>query len=178
MFSARKILPIIAEMYEILPIGSHGGRGGSSANQLLTKTDALPYGSYYEPSDPGSGGGGSGGYGGGSITVLAQGEVEIDGILNVDGGDASSTGGGGAGGSIYINCDHMSGAGVISARGGKGSGGGGGGSGGRIAIHHSTQDFRGTTVADGGIAGQCIFFLSLSLSLFSSPELKAHNVIL
>ena len=56
----------------------------------------------------------------------------------------------------------MSGAGVISARGGKGSGSGGGGSGGRIAIHHSTQDFRGTTVADGGIAGQLLYLLVLS----------------
>ena len=154
--------------------GSHGGRGGSSAEQLLTNTDALPYGSYHEPSDPGSGGGGTGaGQGGGSISIIASGDIEIDGILSADGEDATSTGGGGAGGSIYINCDSMEGAGVISARGGKGSGTGGGGSGGRIAIHYSTQSFYGTTVADGGIAGQWTFllillFLSFFLSFFIS----------
>ena len=74
----------------------------------------------------------------------------------------------------------MSGAGVISARGGKGSGSGGGGSGGRIAIHHSTQDFRGTTVADGGIAGQllyllvsfCFVFLLLLENLAQIPKVR------
>lgn len=72
----------------------------------------------------------------------------------MDGGDATSAGsGGGSGGSIYIDCDHLSGAGVISARGGKGNNGGGGGSGGRMALRHGTQDFRGFTVADGGISG-------------------------
>ena len=136
--------------------GSYGGRGGSPANSLLTDTDSVPYGSYYQPVDAGSGGGNSGGgSGGGSISIIASKSVEIDGILKVDGGDATSSGsGGGSGGSIYIKCYHMDGAGVISARGGKGSGNGGGGSGGRIAIHHSRQSFQGVTVADGGITGE------------------------
>ena len=116
----------------------------------------MPYGSYYQPVEAGSGGGNSwGGSGGGSISIIAIKSVEIDGILTVDGGDATSSGGGGgSGGSINIKCYHMAGAGVISARGGKGSGKGGGGSGGRIAIHHSRQSFQGVTVADGGIAGE------------------------
>ena len=99
---------------------------------------------------------------------MASGTVEIDGILTADGGDAISSGsGGGSGGSIYIVCDHMSGAGVISARGGKGNDGGGGGGGGRISIDHGTQDFRGTTVADGGIVGKCKELTSIQLLSWS-----------
>lgn len=136
--------------------GSHGGRGGSPENRFLTREDSVPYGSFHEPTSPGSAGGGTGaGKGGGRIKIEASDSVTIDGILTVDGSDATGTdSGGGSGGSIWIICDHMTGAGVISARGGTGSNGGGGGAGGRISIHHDTQDFRGQVNADGGMAGE------------------------
>ena len=140
-----------------LILGSYGGRGGSPKNKLLTVDDPAGYGSYHAPTDPGSGGGGScNANGGGAIKITASGTVEIDGILTANGKDASGSGvcGGGSGGSIQIVCDHMDGNGVLSVRGGKGINGGGGGAGGRIAIQHETQDFRGTAVADGGIAGK------------------------
>ena len=138
----------------------------------------MPYGSYYQPVEAGSGGGNSGGgSGGGSISIIASKSVEIDGILTVDGGDAtSSSSGGGSGGSINIKCHHMDGAGVISARGGKGSGNGGGGSGGRIAIHHSRQSFQGVTVADGGIAGESTWVDPEGVGQgVRTPPLKNHK---
>ena len=148
----------IADFYLIFP-GSFGGRGGCVKNDFLFQRDSECYGSYHAPADVGSGGGGPlGGNGGGGIKITANDTVEIDGILSADGSDAtgSDSNGGGSGGSIHIVCDHMDGAGVISARGGKGINGGGGGGGGRVVIHHETQDFRGTVVADGGIAGELL----------------------
>ena len=147
--------------FNLIP-GSYGGRGGSAKNKFMIEDDSKSYGSYHAPTDIGSGGGGtSGGHGGGAIKITASGTVEVDGILSANGKDAtgSGPGGGGSGGSIQIICDHMDGVGVITARGGKGINGGGGGAGGRIAIHHETQDFRGTVVADGGLAGKLVTWL-------------------
>ena len=138
------------------PTGGYGGRGGSPANNFLSATDSVAYGSLEGAPYPGSPGGGTGaGNGGGAIMINATHDVIVDGLLTADGGHATSGGGGGSGGSIHIDASIIKGYGTISARGGDGASDGGGGGGGRITLKHSDTSFTflGVTTADGGLGG-------------------------
>ena len=144
---------------------------------FLTRSDAVPYGSYLQPEDLGSGGGGDGGgRGGGAVIVNASDAVKIYGVLSADGGDATSgVSGGGSGGGISIDCDRLIGNGVISARGGSGFGGGGGGSGGRITITHELLQYTGRMIADGGITGNLRLKIKLNDWLLADTCPQAAN---
>ncbi|MEA2604010.1 MAG: large repetitive protein [Acidobacteriota bacterium] len=129
--------------------GSHGGRGQDSIDP--------PYGSLFEPQEPGAGGiiGNSllepPGSGGGVVRVSAQGPMLIDGAILANGtpGFGNFTkGGDGAGGSIRLAATSLAGRGVVQAD-SPGNGGGG-----RIALYVDTVDpgmlSRVTAVGSGG----------------------------
>ena len=127
--------------------GSHGGKGGSYHQ---TGSSAGPtFGRFIGPVEAGGGGGcGLGstcqaGNGGGFVKIEAN-KLELDGVIQADGGRGKS-GGSGAGGGIYIKVQTLSGRGHITANGGSslpGSIQGASGGGGRIALHYqSAQGF-------------------------------------
>ena len=109
-----------AEGTNYLTSASHGGRGG------LFDGSSLPYGSLFDPREPGAGAGGSaasaGSDGGGGIHIVAGRRAVVDGALRANG--ATTLAPGAAGGSISLAAADISGAGVIEANGGPGGGGG------------------------------------------------------
>jgi hypothetical protein len=134
----------------------YGGNGGSSSSNAV---GGFCYGSYSQPANLGSGGGasyaGNGGNGGGSIKIIAGGNIFVDGIISANGADATNTrAGGGSGGSIWIvtgNTNVFAGAGSITANGGAGEPvHGGGGGGGRISLQCFSNNFAGAMAAYGG----------------------------
>lgn len=136
--------------------GGHGGRGACCLKDKKKRPedvwggDAYSWSSLQTPWTYGSKGGTTskegdfGGGGGGRVQLDARnGEVQVNGMVLADGGDAGLKGGGGSGGSIYIKAHKMTGKSKISAAGGNGLGGGGGG---RIAVdvfsrHDDTEFF-------------------------------------
>ena len=139
--------------------GGHGSVGGVSYNGLA---GGNPYGTLYEPNQPGRpGGDGSaretGGKGGGVIRIETD-ILDNDGSITANGGHAStgSRGGGGSGGSVYCSIERaFSGTGTFSANGGIGDGAGGCGSGGRISVHLKFQyAYRGVIQALGGLSSR------------------------
>lgn len=121
----------------------------------MTKSESLAYGKFVESLDPGSPGGGTNaGKGGGVILLNVTGDVEVNGIISANGGDATGSGsGGGSGGGIRISAQAIRGSGAILARGGDGSGTGGGGGGGRITLEHTSIEPKIEVFSDGGIGG-------------------------
>lgn len=119
-------------------IGTGAGHGGEGAAHQPNKTGGIPYGSVYKPTHFGSGGGngqGRGGSGGGLLHWRVGQQIELDGLISVQG--TNSTGlnsGGGSGGSVLIECTNFTGYGEINSQGGDGQGLGSGGAGGRISI--------------------------------------------
>ncbi|XP_033745593.1 uncharacterized protein LOC117331107 [Pecten maximus] len=151
--------------------GGHGGRGGSVAGSYLTSAnESQTYGSTFDPAHVGSGGGGSGGgSGGGYVKLVGNTKIEMDGLISVNGDDASSTNsGGGSGGSIHITTAFIQGVGTISARGGAGQGTGGSGGGGRILVISDSSVFAGIMLADGGAVASDIAKLSIGSLTASS----------
>ena len=137
--------------------GGHGSAGGRGYNSLA---GGIPYGTVYEPDQPGSPGGygsagNTAGKGGGVIRIDTD-ILENDGSITANGGDASqrSQAGGGSGGSVYISTRSVfSGTGTVSANGGRADDAGGCGAGGRVAVHLKSQfAYRGTLEALGGIS--------------------------
>jgi uncharacterized repeat protein (TIGR01451 family) len=134
--------------------GSYGGRGGTKDTQVGLPT----YGTEYLPLFQGSGGGGnngSGGAGGGLIQLFVANTLTVDGILSVNGENATSWRGGGSGGGLYIQTHELNGTGTIQANGGASGPGGsgsnpGGGGGGRILVDYQTNNFAGTIESLGG----------------------------
>ncbi len=159
--------------------GAGGGAYGGSGGQ----------GSYDGGDTPGSGGGaygladsyeifmgsgggstdststGSGGGGGAGLMVVAE-TINIDGIIDLSGGDSTSSGtvtyggGGGAGGGLLLHGDGVTINGAINAGGGSGGGGndsGGGGGGGRVKVFYGTLSgscaTAGCWTVDGGAGG-------------------------
>jgi hypothetical protein len=112
--------------------GSHGGTGGGT-----TATTALPYGSLFDPNEPG-GAGATGLNLGGGIVRINAGTIALAGSIAAN-GQGDTSGGSGAGGSIRIDAGAISGTGSIRANGGESfftnNVGGGGG---RIAIYASS----------------------------------------
>ena len=134
--------------------GGHGGLGSSGI--ALSAAGGQAYDSAIDPIAPGSGGGSTvptvGSAGGGAIFLTINGKLNVDGVLSVDGGDATSgQAGGGSGGSLSITAGIISGKGQISADGGNGDlFTSGGGAGGRIQEAFATNLFTGTLSARGG----------------------------
>ena len=137
--------------------GGHGGMGGVGYSGLV---GGSPYGSLYEPDQPGRPGGDgnaaeTAGKGGGVIWINTD-TLDNDGFITANGGDPStgSHGGGGSGGSVYISIEAtFSGTGTVSANGGRGDGAGGCGSGGRVSVYlKSKYAYRGIIQALGGIS--------------------------
>jgi hypothetical protein len=134
--------------------GAYGGFGGSSA---ISSAQGAAYGSILAPLNMGSGGGCSSlpysqSAGGGSVQMIVNGTLDVEGSISANGATPFAEGcGGGSGGSIQLNVFTLAGAGAISANGGVGippySGGGGGG---RIAIYYVSNLFTGTVSAHGG----------------------------
>ena len=134
--------------------GSYGGLGG----ELLGVTNAV-YGDLTNPNEPGSGGAGPSpaGSGGGVVRIVAQ-DIQLDGSIVANGGNAagSTNAGGGSGGAIRIDVGTLQGAGTISVNGGDGgptSSGGPGGGGGRVAVYYQALigfDLNSQVVAFGG----------------------------
>ena len=108
-----------------LTAASHGGRGG------LFDGSSLPYGSLFDPREPGGGAGGSstsaGSDGGGAIRIGVGRRAVVDGALRANG--AANLAPGAAGGSARLAAAEISGAGVVEANGGPGGGGG------RVALY-------------------------------------------
>lgn len=108
-----------------VPTGTHGdggGYGGRGASCYIrdgqTQEDSWggdPYDwtSLEKPDSYGSQGGSTsvehdyGGGGGGRVWIVAKEVLELEGMVNADGGDGGDKGGGGSGGSIYIVADKM-----------------------------------------------------------------------
>jgi hypothetical protein len=132
---------------------SYGGLGGISAWTGIVNG---VYGDPLNPDELGSGAGGesgnAGGSGGGLVRIRA-GSITLDGVIAVNGGNA--TYGGGSGGGIRIDTDTLSGDGSITAVGGSGTNANGGaGGGGRIAIYSLMLDFPFDNISVlGGISG-------------------------
>lgn len=142
------------DMGEDVAIGFGGGAAGNSSGC--------------------SNAGGRGGRGGGSVLLLANDWVQVDGSVSARGeeppGDNSACGyraggGGGSGGGIVVAADSVLGAGTIDARGGNGgqglgetpgqtwAWGGGGGGGGRIKVFSPADTFSGMRRVEGGAGG-------------------------
>jgi len=141
--------------------GSHGGKGGRAKTQNAEEVPER-YDEKRAPSDLGSGGSGgwyaAGGAGGGSITLNARENFEVNGYLTANGEDRKMFGNeteyesaGGAGGSIYLTADEFfSDKAVITAEGGYGGLTGGGGGGGRIHLKAASGGVKGTICVKGG----------------------------
>ncbi|KAG7388115.1 hypothetical protein PHYPSEUDO_013075 [Phytophthora pseudosyringae] len=138
--------------------GSYGGIGGASLTESNRKCDDIPPNDFFRvvgdvSADSanfrgyGSGGGNDESRGGGRIRLVAEGNVEINGSLLANGGDACKDcyDSAGAGGSIIvIATERIHGNATVQANGGEpshftddeltGGGGGGGGGGGRIVF--------------------------------------------
>ena len=122
-------------------VGSTGNGGGGA------------YGSFVNPTQPGSGGGSNGGSvggkGGGVLKLIVAGTLTLDGDLRADGDPGQgnswhSNAGGGAGGSLWVEAHNWAGGGLLSARGGdgpynSGSHYAGGGAGGRISAFYAVD---------------------------------------
>ena len=137
---------------------SHGGVGGSGANNLQT---GGVYDSSNAPTLPGSGGGGnttgaySGGTGGGYVWLDVQnGRLTVNGLILANGNTGGAWSGGGSGGGIYLNGWRLAGTGQIRAGGGAGTGSGGGGGGGRIAARFTSHsEWSGTLDVPSSVSG-------------------------
>jgi hypothetical protein len=138
----------------------YGGKGGDGSDANTYGGSA--YGSSNAPVDPGSGCAPyaisslsrSRGFGGGSIRIVAQDSVELDGFLTANGEDDNNVWGGGSGGGIFVTCETFEGLGTGAMRvnGGKGKSGfpgSGGGGGGRIAVWYGVPDARRAGILDG-----------------------------
>jgi hypothetical protein len=103
--------------------GAHGGAGGGYGGVGGLAGDGFfaggpTYGAVFAPVDLGSGGGPTStaaGNGGGANTLVVTGTLTLDGMITVNGGDATPgncfsapAGGGGAGGSIFITVSTLS----------------------------------------------------------------------
>lgn len=112
--------------------GGYGGIGGGASDEY-----GQMYGSYLEPSEPGSGGGGSdiSSAGGGCVRIVATDSVTIDGSILANGGNTSGNyKGTGSGGGVYISCKTILGSGSVVANGGYAGSWTASGGGGRIAV--------------------------------------------
>src|SRR6185369_806321 len=136
--------------------GGGGGNGGYGGLGASNAPGGAAFGSTLQPVDKGSGGGrgsgGPGGTGGGAINLQVGGVLRVDGIISARGGDGLNTrSGGGSGGSIFMSAQTLQGGGSISADGGAGEPSlGGGGGGGRVAVYAQVNNFLGALAARGG----------------------------
>ncbi|MDC0723080.1 hypothetical protein [Nannocystis bainbridge] len=142
------------DMGEDVALGVGGGAGGNSSGC--------------------SNAGGRGGRGGGSVLLLANDWVQVDGSVSARGEEPPPDnsacgyrpgGGGGSGGGIVVAADEVLGAGTLDARGGNGgpalgetqsqtwAWGGGGGGGGRIKVFSPADAFSGMRRVDAGAGG-------------------------
>jgi hypothetical protein len=127
----------------------HGGFGGAGP----TAPGGIAYDVQTSPSLPGSGGGGSpGGAGGAAVRLTVDGNLNLDGIITLNGNPGVASGsGGGSGGTFWVQASYISGAGTISANGGAGDlPSGSGGAGGCIAINATPTNFSASLSAHGG----------------------------
>ena len=145
--------------------GNHGGWGGRRPTEEGgQKEDARVYGDLLRPLWPGGGGHSwnrsysqpaSGGDGGGTVHLVVDGELRLDGDVRANGAPGTAVwdtdnspkeggGGGGAGGSVWVEAGRLVGAGRVQASGGAGALGrvasGAGGGGGRVALHVAELD--------------------------------------
>ncbi len=175
--------------------GGYGGAGGNGASNTAGGT----YGSLSAPVNLGSGGGfgnsyintdGVGGAGGAAIKISAD-EIQIDGTLTMNGGNATYIGGGGSGGSIYLLGNTLTGAGTISATGGTGTatayGTGGAGGGGRLSLSFGTYSWTGSSLttsvatakgATGNGGSNGTVYISPSFSSIGSSAITASGATL
>ncbi len=129
---------------------SYGGKGGGAPAKPV-------YGSAEAPTDFGSGRGDSI-RGGGAIRIIAENNLQNDGLITASSVADTATGTvnsleRGSGGSIYVTAGNLSGAGVFKADGGGTSWpfAGIAGGGGRIAIYYEDSSFSGTATAKAGV---------------------------
>lgn len=139
--------------YRGSPTGTIGSGGSAACHGGCTASSNYAYDSALEPSMAGAGG--YYGNGGGTVRLLVDGELVINGNITSNGKNCSDATQSGAGGAIWIKCAKLYGSGTISANGGytrKGKSG----SGGRIAIYQTDSSavdfssFTGTITAYGG----------------------------
>lgn len=133
--------------------GSHGGYGG----MVNTTMSSDPYDSVYTPKEYGCGGGnggGVGGAGGGRLLWRVGKRIQLNGLLSLQGMDATgSDAGGGSGGALLITTTNITGHGEVSVAGGNGIGLGAGGAGGRVGIHCRWRYWYGGKFTDRGGSG-------------------------
>ena len=139
---------------------SIGGCGGGKGEARLSGPGA-PRPAPAPPPEPGSGGGGGaasndgvfaggggGGAGGGAVRIEAQGDIEVTGTIDANGGDGGPStdggpGAGGSGGSIHLkSAGRLRVSGRLQAAGGYAPHMAGRGGEGRIRLEDSVGDFR------------------------------------
>ncbi|MBO7721761.1 MAG: G8 domain-containing protein [Kiritimatiellae bacterium] len=136
---------------------SHGGKGGAMPAKMSTLKP--PYGSREHPVTPGSGGGGTNARAGGGVVIVhADGQMKVNGRINVQGQCANvDWASGSSAGSVYLRARKFSSeTGRINAKGGRGDGSSGKqgtGSGGRVAIW--AQQFGTTNISINVEGGTC-----------------------
>jgi hypothetical protein len=116
---------------------SYGGRGGGSYAGAIYGTNGAPFelgspGAAFYLYNPGKGGG--------SVHLVAGGNIIMDGLLSANGLPGDYYGGsGGSGGSVFLCGNRLSGSGTLTARGGpmEPNNGHGDGGGGRIAVWYN-----------------------------------------
>ncbi len=130
---------------------SHGGKGGGALAKPI-------YGSAEAPIDFGSGPGDGSRRGGGSIRIIAENNLQNNGLITASSVADTATGTvnsleRGSGGSIYVTAKTLSGSGIFKADGASTSWpyAGIAGGGGRIAIYYEDSSFSGTATAKAGI---------------------------
>ncbi len=169
--------------------GGGAGHGGVGANSFGGALGGISYGAITGPTLAGSGGGAGagtgtnalGGAGGAALRINATANLQVDGIVSMNGNPGFGiNSGGGSGGSVWLTVGGtLSGAGRISANGGPGNASGGGGGGGRIAISFGTNAFTGILSAFGaggnGWGGAGTIYLSPTKGGNRTPQLIVDN---
>lgn len=178
--------------------GAHGGSGGAGSDDGVngaSEGGSSGYDSSVKPIKLGSGGGDSGtgaagGQGGGAVSIISDGDITINGTIDVSGDDGDfvdgSGGGGGAGGSIHIRgCNiYITETAVLNAEGGDGGTDGtpgavegGGGGGGIIVIQNECSDIEIDPLSTRDVSGGAGFQTG-GVGLFGqygAPNVNAGN---
>jgi hypothetical protein len=145
--------------YGVSAVRLYGGRGGSSFSDPVLRT--LVRLSVFGGGAGGAGRDSTGGAGGGTLTVIAGGEIVNNGVLSANGANGIPGAGGGGGGAVVLASKvSIANTGVIQVNGGAGgnsklnSAAGGGGGGGLVhLIAPAVSVSPGSIQAKGGQAG-------------------------
>ena len=143
-FSDVALATLHADLFPLCASSATIAMGSHAGVATNTSVDDCVYGRYDVANLPGSQ---IGSAGGGGVVLITSPTANIQGQINVNGGDAAAT----AGGSVVIDATVFSGNGIITANGGNDNSSAGGG--GRIlASFDNGSGYRGQLSAFGGVS--------------------------